>query len=484
MPAISAASRQRLLVITSTAWPIRNVFCSPLGRELAARYDLTLVHPEVADLSALTAQLSPITDVRLLPMVQGKLTPEVVRWNEKLNLHYLARTGFPRWETKFQGRLSLTTRRRRWILQSQRLGFKMAPFPGVGAALAARRRKALFEAPGPWKPALEQLRQAKPDLIWNAGPILPADTAYLLLAQGLGIPTVTSVLSWDNPSCKYYPVYGCDRYVAWGRCMEREFVQIFGPEMTRERVRLCGSPQFDVHRSPQTYWSREEFCARYGLSPELPVILYCAGTSERFGGEVEMIRSLIQSSQQSDGRPVQFLVRAHPRDPGSRWPEGLQGVSGVRISLPGEKFGGDLFAWTPSDDDLIELCNQLKHSAAVLNSGSTIALDASLLDRPVICLGYGDARRLYQNTHYTPIAESGAVELPGSEAETLACIQAAIEEPAKRSAARRALAEEYLGPVDGWAWQRILDVLREPAGLPRGGADRQRDVVAAATYAR
>ena len=65
--------------------------------------------------------------------------------------------------------------------------------------------------------------------------------------------------------------------------------------------------------------------------------------------------------------------------------------------------------------------NCLYHAAVVLNTASTLTVDASILDRPVICFAYdavpdekfpeGRALAYSQSTHYSPLVATDGVKV-------------------------------------------------------------------------
>ena len=84
------------------------------------------------------------------------------------------------------------------------------------------------------------------------------------------------------------------------------------------------------------------------------------------------------------------------------------------------------YAWTFTDKDLVRLANSLKHSDVVINTESTLSLDASANDTPVILIGYdGDRQvpywdsveRIYEREHYSHVVETHAAPLVKSHDE-------------------------------------------------------------------
>ena len=126
------------------------------------------------------------------------------------------------------------------------------------------------------------------------------------------------IASWDNLSSKQQLRDVPDRVVVWNRFQRDEAVRLHG--MPDERIVVTGAQSFDqwFDRAPG---AREEFCARVGLDPNRPYVLFVGGAL--FPGtqtEAEYVRQRLdpRASRATRGWPsVQVLVRPHPRRSGA-----------------------------------------------------------------------------------------------------------------------------------------------------------------------
>jgi hypothetical protein len=101
----------------------------------------------------------------------------------------------------------------------------------------------------------------------------------------------------------------------------------------------------------------------------------------------------------------------------------------------------------------------------VLNTASTLTVDASILDRPVICFGYdavpddkfpeGRALAYSQSTHYSPLVATGGVPVVRSLEQCVQTIQAYLDNPALDRTGRRAIVARVMGDADGGAGDRL-----------------------------
>src|SRR5262249_41116886 len=147
---------------------------------------------------------------------------------------------------------------------------------------------------------------------------------------------------------------------------------------------------------------------------------------------VEGIASILRSMTDR-GRP-QLLLRVYPKDRTGRF-EGIR-AKDPEVLMPDIPWEPN---WhTPLPEDSYLLTNTLRHCAVGINVASTISLELCMFDKPVINVGYNprgldrevlDYARYYKFDHYTPIVESGAVEVAESEPDLARRLADALSHP-------------------------------------------------------
>jgi hypothetical protein len=127
----------------------------------------------------------------------------------------------------------------------------------------------------------------------------------------------------------------------------------------------------------------------------------------------------------------------------------------------------------PTHDDLAALGNLLRYADAALNIASTTALDAAVVDTPVVCVGFHDTAEpreaafyleAHLSNHFQPIVASGGAPLARDMGELRALLAEAVLRPEARRDARRRLVADLCGRVDGHAAERIAQDLTRLAG--------------------
>jgi hypothetical protein len=324
---------------------------------------------------------------------------------------------------------------------------------------------------------LRLLRRLKPTLVFNGshvhgGPAIPVVHA----ARRLGIPTAAFIFSWDNLTSQGRIIPPYDFYLVWNSGLRDRLLDMYR-NVLPDHVFVTGTPQFDPHFRPETYWSREEFCARVGANPSRPIVLYSTGMANHMPGEPHIVKGIADMVRGMDdlGSP-QLLVRIYPKDRTGRFEE-LKGAYPDILfpEVPWEP------AWlTPKIEDTALLTNTLRHATLGINVGSTISLELCMFDKPAINVAYNppgvdvaplDYRQGYEFDHYRPVVASGAVALAYSEAQMKVLIRRALADPHEHSANRRRLVASMFGAtLDGRSSERVATVLRDLAAGGENGA--------------
>jgi hypothetical protein len=292
------------------------------------------------------------------------------------------------------------------------------------------------------------------------------DLPAVVAARALGIPCGTLIQSWDNLSSKtaVLPPW-LERYWSWSDWMTEELLTL-NPRLRRDQVAWVGSPQFDFHLRPELLETREAYCQRMGLNPAQPFLVVGTGTAKWMPCEPPTVIELIEALARRIP-PCQVLVRLHPKDDGKRWEEERARVEkmGAVIQVTAPSTHMDEGGFVPPKEFFRDQVNCLHHSAVVLNTASTLTVDASILDRPVICFGYdavpddkfpeGRALAYSQSTHYSPLVATGGVKVVHSLEHCVQTIQAYLDNPALDRAGRREIVARVMGEADGGAGERL-----------------------------
>ncbi len=341
------------------------------------------------------------------------------------------------------------------------LGSQVLPVSTVEAV----ERFLAAHAPGLVAEYESRLRASQPDLMFSTTPQANhMEWPAALAARRLGIPVVAQISSWDNLSSKGHFAIEYQRYLAWSDVMVRDLMRDFA--VAREDIQVTGAPGFDFYFQPEFQESREAFAARQGLDPARPIILYAAVTPGLFPNEPHMVALLLDAIRAGDlPREAQVLLRLHPKDPGTRW-QSLDGrYPELRACVPNT--AGDLRQWIPDESIIRDQVSCVRHGDVHVNAASTMIIDASILDRPVVSVAFDAVeptfskyiRGYYDYPHLVPVVRAGASRLVSTGPELIGEIDNYLRDPSRDRAGRRAIVTMQTGDCDGQAAARVAAAL-------------------------
>ena len=351
-------------------------------------------------------------------------------------------------------------------------------FPGAARRRRLKRLLGRIVAPGggrgDWYGVVDRLvadpgvgplfDRHRPMLVATASPgLIFSEIPILRTARRRSIPSVAVDLSWDNLTNKFFPARQVDRLVLWNSSMRDEACALHG--YSTDRITVAGPPQFDSYfREPRS--PRVDFCARTGLDPARRIIALATIPYGKFPHHEFVIDRLIEAMESGAIRqPADLLIRLHPRDDARRY-ERYAGRPHVVVEKPFRQTAtrsGDGMDIDVTTDNTRQLADTLRHSDVVLNVASTIAIEASIFDTPVINIGFdgqpGSNRALmdwhYGSTHFQKVVQSGAVRIAQSQGELVDLINMYLTEPSTDAAGRRRIVAEQCEFTDGRSAERV-----------------------------
>lgn len=317
------------------------------------------------------------------------------------------------------------------------------------------------------------LKKYNPDLVIIPDIVFGPDRVFLRAAKRLGFFVIGMARSWDNLTSKGFVQVLPDKLVVYTHRMIEEAIKYVG--IRREDIFMGGSPQFDGYFRPPKK-SRSEFLKSLGIDPKKRIVVAAPFFDRYTGSAVIMINELTKAVE--DGRlpeNTHILVRYRPATPPIK--EGLLRPSRhltitepcvVKFDVYNLQTPEEDFEWTREDVALLD--NSLRWSDVVINTVSTLSIDAAAFDKPVINVRF-DADpncppehsvmvMLPNHDHYRAVEASRGVRLVGSMDELIDAIKAYLENPKLDREGRERLRQEQIVFTDGFSGKRITDFIR------------------------
>ncbi len=316
-----------------------------------------------------------------------------------------------------------------------------------------------------------------PKLLVSTYPVSILEACFLYAAGNSGITTVSQLLSWDNITSKGRFSVVSDYYVSWGPIMSEELLEYY--DVPESRIFECGVAHFDEHVNGVVQGACARALQEIGLDPERPFLLFGMSSPTVSPREIDVVEWLSDAVRRGDfGSEIQLVVRPHPQNiqgytADSSWLPRLESLTGGPVVVDYPVMEKSKLAWNMKADDLPRLVNLLSGCAICLNSGSTLAIDGIIHDRPVILsLFDGDAdipwhrsiKRYNDVIHMRKLIELGGLRVATSFDELGEHIRSYLADPSLDSNGRARTRLRECGKIDGRACSRIADVLADLVG--------------------
>lgn len=348
-------------------------------------------------------------------------------------------------------------------------------------------RQALVRSQQRFSPPLysDLFERYQPGLVVASTPGWRLDRYLLRQGAALKIPTAAVVVGWDNPSSYSLPGAPVDWVTCWSEVQKDELA--FGSDWPAERVHVGGIPSYDGYFRKQWLMPRREYFDLHGLDPQRKLLGYACSfvTFSPNFQNVEALARLVAGDQLA--QPCQLLLRLHPNhfmdEPlfageRERIRELARRTPHVHVVEP-VALGGELGYY--SGEDMPEKTSMMAYSDVFLTVYSTMVVEASIHDRPVVSVCFDAPGGWNQPGRFSlPLSkigdwpthqrfrQSGAGRVALDENELLAAVNYYLQNPQAEQEARRAFIARECTYLDGSAGRRtgeyLLSKIRQSPG--------------------
>jgi len=302
---------------------------------------------------------------------------------------------------------------------------------------------------------------------------LSYDLFIMAEAKKRGVRIASLILSWDNPTTKGSARLVPDFVVAWSETMKRELVDFH--EIPEDRIHVGGVVQYDTYFRPERLQEKGDLFERFGLNPELRLIFFCLMSPTQFPWNprlIEMMGRLVEEG--AFYSPVQVLFRLHPiyfrvKNGKSVFKEELDRIRSLEKAHAHLHFDfpGNLsraISYDMPAEEAVKLGSTLRHADVLLCFFSSMMIEASIFDTPVVNVALYEKNRIptrviERHEHLKRILRTGGVRIAYTEKELVHEINAYLQSPERDREGRRRIVEQEAGPNRGVAGRSIAEYL-------------------------
>jgi len=320
-------------------------------------------------------------------------------------------------------------------------------------------------------PAESLLADICPQNVVSTYPMDITEAQLLHAAAKQGIPTWIHLLSWDNITSKGRFPQLADNYIVWGNVMAQELREYYS--IAADKIHTCGVAHFDVHVDVRS--ARGCSSCLPGLDMTKPYVFFGLSAPRYSPTEIDIVGKLAADVERGVfGNELQLVIRPHPQIVRGQYSSGTWLKKLETIAQTNRRTLVDMpdvvasrMPWNMARDDMQKLATLIGQASVVVNSGSTLIVEALFHDKPAIVCAFDltphdywfSARRLADFLHLRKIIALGGADRTDSYDDLIATIRLYLQDPDRNHALRRrALLEEcYLD--DGQATERVVNCL-------------------------
>jgi len=285
-------------------------------------------------------------------------------------------------------------------------------------------------------------------------------TDYVKSAHRLGIPIAFLPFSWDNLTNRGLVRIAPDRVLVWNEHQKREAVTYH--DIPPDDVIVTGAPRFDDFFAMRPSTTREEFCARAGLDPSRPFLLYLCSSHFVAPDEVAFLREWAGAIRQDVSLVgCGILVRPHPAH--------AEAWEGANLGdLP------DVAVWKepPKVQADPALYDSLYHAAAVVGLNTSAMIEAGILGKAVYTIQtreFAGGQEQTLHFHYLLARNGGLVEVADDLPQHLRQLAEALRNPEAGALRSRRFIESFIRPrgIDRPAAPIMVDEIERVAAIEK-----------------
>lgn len=278
----------------------------------------------------------------------------------------------------------------------------------------------------------EDLKRVNPDVLFCTHQRMPNAGIAMLAASDMGIHTVAAIFSWDNLPKGRLPVRG-NHFLVWSEYMKREMALYF-PDIDQDTVIVVGTPQFDFYKNGKLLIDRAIFAESHGLDASKSWVCFSGDDSLTSPHDPLYLRDI--ANKLKHRKDIQIIFRPVPVEGHHRYQAVLDQYPQIILMTPQWKKGKVWNTFFPYFEDIPLLVNLAKHCDAVINVGSTMALDFSQFDKPSLYINYDvqeshpwTVKRTYRFQHFRTMDGMDPVGWVNSADEIESKVDLAINQP-------------------------------------------------------
>jgi UDP-N-acetylglucosamine 2-epimerase len=274
--------------------------------------------------------------------------------------------------------------------------------------------------------------------------------AAALVAKARGVPTVVMMHGHVGTNNPLHGLHIADRLVAYGDAHRRALMEL---GIAADAIRVCGAPYLDS-RPPAGDTIHPAIGQAFSIPADAPWVLVATsgpGHSVSLAHHLKVIKNLLTLSAAMP--EINFVVKLHRKD-------SLRYYQDLTARHPAKRRLVVAQAGSPGVPD--NFLEWLRGCRAVLTGASMVAIEAMLMNVPVITMDFAEELK------GVSFIDAGATLHARTPAELEAHLRSVLSSGSPRQpAGTAAFLHDAFFALDGQSARRVADLLHSLAATPR-----------------
>jgi len=335
-----------------------------------------------------------------------------------------------------------------------------------------------------YAPNIHQLhfKKYRPDiLLVSSVGTFHYDQYFMRQAKNFGTKVITAVLSWDNTTTRGGPAAYSDLIISWTDVMKQELVNL--NDIKEKRVKVGGVAHYDYYFDRDFIWTKESLLSYFGIDRSKKIIFFATKSPNCYSSN-KLIAEIISKAIDDGSIPNEYVlvIRLHPiyfRMKGAElvFQEELNEMNKLaekynHVVVNEPHIETNVMNYSMPDNEINLLASLLKHSSLMVNIFSSLNIEASIFDTPLVNISFekenseGKEHKARFNidldlrqTHNQRIVKSNGVAMVYRDSDLIREINGNLTQPDKMKLGRKKIVDTEVGPYRGDAGERIAKII-------------------------
>ena len=306
------------------------------------------------------------------------------------------------------------------------------------------------------------------------------DQFFMRQARKHSVKVISVILSWDNTTTRGYPAAYSDLVITWTDIMRKELIQL--NDIDEENIQLGGVALYDYYYKNNNFYSRDELYNILKIDKKLNLIFFATKSPNCYVSNDYITKLILEAINKKQLiKEYHLLVRLHPifyrriNDElvFSCFLKDFEALArnNNRLTINQPQIKSNALNYSMPNSEIKLLASILKHSSLMVNIFSSLTIEASIFDIPIINIAFEgeipnsikkgrlNINQDLNESHNVRIVNSNGVAMVYQKQQLIPSINKELSDPLRRHKGRQKILSDETGPNHGSAGRKIAEII-------------------------